>query len=72
MQQHISDTLLALHIGYYLKLSNDLTVSEMLLLLLLADTIAKQGAAILVFPSRKTRITAHDLPLLASPQEAGN
>jgi hypothetical protein len=59
VQQHSSDALLALHTGYYLKLSNDLTVSEMLLLLLLADIIAKQGAAILVFPSRNTRITAH-------------
>lgn len=64
MQQHISDALLALHTGYYLKLLNDLTVSEMLLLLLLADIIAKQGAAILVFLLGKTRITAHYLPHL--------
>jgi hypothetical protein len=64
VQQLISDALLALHIGYYLKLLNDLTVSKMLLLLLLADIIAKEGAAILVFPSRKTRITAHYLPHL--------
>lgn len=66
VRQHISDALLALHIGYYLKLSNDLTVSEMLLLLLLADIIAKQGAAILVFPGilGLQLLTCHYLPHL--------
>jgi hypothetical protein len=47
---------------------NDLTVSEMLILLLLADIIAKQGAASLVFPSSLGKLGS----LLASPQEAGN